>query len=177
MRQTIPPLTGVMVEVDLPPALQSPWARFVIRNRTQGILGIDVERRWADDLLALGLTSDAVVALAILRDEEWNETEPLVDAILRELSVDPTDKPRLLHIIRSQIVLAIENGADPQEQAREGMLLASEFHDLPGYDGVLDVFYGIDDEFDLLASGISFDPSFEELGAKTWTLKQLQRPE
>jgi hypothetical protein len=137
-------------------------------------LGVDVERRWADDLLALGMTSEAVVALAILRDEEWQEAATLVDAILRELSIDPTDKPNLLRFMRSQIVLAIENGADPKAQAREGMLLASEFHDLPGYDGVLNVFYWIDDEFDLVASGIKSDPSLQELGAKNWTLKQLR---
>lgn len=137
-------------------------------------MGIDVERRWADDLLAFGMTSDAVVALAILRDEEWLEAAQLVDAILRELSIDPTDKPNLLRLIRSQIMLAIEDGADPKAQAREGMLLASEFNDLPGYDGVLDVFYWIDDEFDLVASGIKSDPSLQELGAKNWTLKQLR---
>lgn len=120
------------------------------------------------------MTSDAVVALAILRDEEWLEAAQLVDAILRELSIDPTDKPNLLRLIRSQIMLAIEDGADPKAQAREGMLLASEFNDLPGYDGVLDVFYWIDDEFDLVASGIKSDPSLQELGAKNWTLKQLR---
>lgn len=120
------------------------------------------------------MISDAVVSLAILRDEEWREAPPLVDAILRELSIDPEDKPRLLHFIRHQIALAVENGADPRAHAREGMLFASEFHNLPGYDGVLDVFYGIDDEFDLEASGIEFDPSLQELGAKNWTLKQLR---
>ena len=163
-----------MAEVDLPRALRSRWARFVLRNRALGVLGTDVERRWANDLLALGMTSDAVVALAILRDEEWREAAPLVDAILRELSIDPTDKPNLLHFIRSQIVLAIEAGADPQTQARDGMRLASEFHDLPGYDGVLDVFYWIDDELALMTSGIESDPSLEELGARAWTLKRLR---
>lgn len=54
------------------------------------------------------------------------------------------------------------------------MLFASEFYDLPGYDGVLDVFYAIDDEFDLEASGIDFDPSLKKLGAKNWALKQLR---
>lgn len=147
---------------------------FILRNRAQDISGFDVERRWANDLINLGLSSDAVVALAILRDEEWQEAPPLVDTILRELSVDPADKPRLLRLIRHQIALAIENGADPRRQARDGMLFASEFHDLPGYDGVLDVFYGIDDEFDLEAAGIDFDPSLKELGAKNWTLKQLR---
>lgn len=163
-----------MVEADLTPALRSPWAIFVLRNRAQDISGFDVERRWANDLINLGLSSDAVVALAILRDEEWQEATPLVDTILRELSVDPTDKPRLLHFIRRQIALSIENGADPRAHAREGMLFASEFHDLPGYDGVLNVFYDIDNEFDLEASGIEFDPSLTELGAKNWTLKQLR---
>ena len=163
-----------MVEADLPPALRSPWARFVLRNCAQEILGIDVERRWADDLLTLGMTSDAVVALAILRDEEWQEAATLVDAILRELSIDPTDKPGLLRIIRSQIALAIENGADPKAQVRDGLLLASEFFDLPGYSGVLDVFYWIDDEFDLVESGIRIDPSLQELGPKNWALKQLR---
>lgn len=163
-----------MADAELLPALRSPWARFVLRNRVKGILGIDVERRWASDLLTLGMTSEAVIALAILRDEEWQEAAPLVDAILRELSIDPTDKPNLLRFLRSQIVLSIENGADPKAQARDGMLLASDFHDLPGYDGVLDVFYWIDDEFDLLASGIKFDPSLQELGAKNWALKQLR---
>lgn len=56
------------------------------------------------------------------------------------------------------------------------MLLASEFHDLPGCNGVLDVFYAIDDEFDLRAWGFSLDPSFEKLGAKAWILKKLQKP-
>lgn len=147
---------------------------FVLRNRAQDISGFDVERHWADDLLTLGMGSEAVVALAILRDDEWQEAGPLVDEILRELSIDPTDKPSLLRYIRSQIELAIENGADPKTQAREGMLLASEFHDLAGYDGVLDVFYWIDDEFDLMESGIRFDPSLQELRGKNWTLKQLR---
>jgi hypothetical protein len=163
-----------MVEADLPPALRSPWAIFVLRNRAQDISGFDVERSWANDLINLGLSSEAVVALAILRDEERQEAPPLVDTILRELSVDPADKPRLLRLIRHQIVLAIENGGDPRTHAREGMLLASEFHDLPGYDGVLDVFYDIDDEFDLEAAGIEFDPSFKKLGAKHWTLRRLR---
>lgn len=163
-----------MFEADLPPALRSPWAIFVLRNRAQDISGFDVERSWANDLINLGLSSDAVVALAILRDEEWQEAPPLVDKILRELSINPTDKPRLLRFIRHQIALAIENGGDPRSHAREGMLFASEFHDLPGYDGVLDIFYAIDDEFDLEASGIDFDPSLKKLGAKRWALKQLR---
>ncbi len=163
-----------MADADLPPALQSPWARFVLRNRAQGISGLDVERYWADELLTLGMDSEAVVALAILRDDEWQEAAPLVDEILRELSIDPNDKRNLLRVMRSQIVFAIENGADPKAQAKEGMLLASEFHDLPDYDGVLDVFYWIDDEFDLLESGVRFDPSLQDLGKKNWTLKQLR---
>lgn len=165
-----------MDNVDLPPALRSPWAKLVLRNRVQDILGIDIERRWASDLLTFGMTSDAVVELAILRDEEWKEAAALVDVILRESSVDPTDKPQLVRLMRSQIVAAIENGADPKSEAREAMLLASECHDLPGYDGALDVFYEIDDEFDLMEAGTTFDPSFQELGAKHWTLKQLQQP-
>ncbi len=56
------------------------------------------------------------------------------------------------------------------------MLLASAFHDLPGYDGALDVFYSIDDEFDLHASGIDFDPDLQKLGPKNWALKQLREP-
>lgn len=164
-----------MDDADIPPALRSSWARFVLRNRVQGVLGIDVERLWADDLLTLGVTSEAVIALAILRDEEWKEAAPLVDAILRELSIDPTDKPNLVRLIRSQIVLAIENGADPRAEVREGMLFASECHDLPGYDGALDVFYEIEDEFDLVAAGITFDPSLQRLGTKNWTLKQLRQ--
>jgi len=56
------------------------------------------------------------------------------------------------------------------------MLLASEFHDLPGCNGVLDVFYASDNEFDLRAWGFSLDPSFEKLGAKAWILKKLQKP-
>lgn len=165
-----------MADADLPPALRSPWAMFVLRNKAQEISGFDVERRWANDLISLGLSSDAVVALAILRDEEWQEAPPLVDTILRELLIDPTEKLRLLHLIRHQIALAIENGGDPRTHARDGMLFASEFHDLPGYDGVLDVFYAIDDEFDLEASGIDFDPSLKKLGAKNWALKQLREP-
>lgn len=163
-----------MADAELPSALRSPWARFALRNRVKGILGSDVERRWAGDLLTLGMTSEAVVALAILRDEEWQASPPLVDEILRELSIDPNDKPKLLHLIRRQIAFAIENGADPREQAREGMLLASEAHDLPGYDGVLDIFYWLDDEFDLVASGIKADPDLQTLGAKRWMLKQLR---
>jgi hypothetical protein len=52
-----------MVEADLPPALRSPWAIFVLRNRAQDISGFDVERSWANDLINLGLSSEAVVAL------------------------------------------------------------------------------------------------------------------
>ena len=163
-----------MVDTDLIPALRSSWAQFVLRNQLENIAGIDVERRWANDLLNLGMTSDAVVALAILRDDEWQEAAPLVEAILRELSIDPGNKPQLLRFLRLQIGLAIENGADPRAMAREGVLLASACHDLPGYDGVFDVFYWIDDEFDLVASGIKSDPSLRELGAKNWTLKQLR---
>lgn len=162
-----------MTEADLLPALRSPWAMFVLRNRAKDISGFDVERRWANDLIDLGLSSDAVVALAILQDEEWQEAPPLVDTILRELSINPEDKPRLLSFIRHQITLAIENGADPRRHARDGMLFASEFHDLPGYDGVLDVFYDIDDTFDLEAAGIEVDPSLKTLGARRWALKQL----
>lgn len=146
---------------------------FVLRNRAKDISGFDVERRWATDLIDLGLSSDAVVALAILRDEEWKAAPPLVDAVLRELSIDPADKPQLLRFIRHQIALVIENGADPRMHVRDGMLFASEFHDLPGYDGVLDVFYEIDDTFDLEAAGIEGDPSLKTLGAKRWALKQL----
>lgn len=163
-----------MDDADLPPALRSPWARFVLRNRVQGVLGIDVERRWADDLLTLGVTSEAVIALAILRDEEWKEAAPLVDAILREVAIDPTDKPNLVRLIRYQLVAAIENGADPRAEAREGMLLASECHDLPGYDGALDDFYWIDEQFELIAVGVWCDPSLQELGAKNWMLQQLR---
>lgn len=165
-----------MVEADLPPALRSPWALFVLRNRAQGVGGTDVERRWANDLMQLGLTSEAVVALAILRDDEGQQAPTLVNTVLRELSVDPEDKPRLLHLIRHQIALAIEGGADPRTHVRTGMLLASEFHDLPGYDGVLDVFYAIDAEFDLEAAGLKPDPDIRKLGATAWTLNQLRKP-
>ena len=106
-----------MTAFQLPAALHSLWAMFVLINHARRSYGVDVERRWAGDLLAGGMTSDAVVALAILRDEEWQETASLVEAVLRELKIDPADTPMLLRLIRSQIALAIENGADPRDQA------------------------------------------------------------
>lgn len=163
-----------MTASDLPAALRSPWALFALINHARGSHGVDVERRWAGDLLAIGMASDAVVALAILRDEEWLQTFAMVEAILRELHVDPSDTPKLLRLIRSQLALAIENGADPRDQARMGMELASEFHGHPGYDGALDVFYWLDDEFDLVSDGIKPDPSLSLLGPTQWALKQLR---
>lgn len=163
-----------MTAFQLPAALHSLWAMFVLINHARRSYGVDVERRWAGDLLAGGMTSDAVVALAILRDEEWQETASLVEAVLRELKIDPADTPMLLRLIRSQIALAIENGDDPRDQARMGMKLASEFHGHPGYDGTLDVFYWLDDEFDLVSEGIKPDPSLSLLGPTQWALKRLR---
>lgn len=155
--------------------LKSDWSVHVLKNQFTGTSGVDLERRWAGDLLTLGLGSDAIVSLAILRDEEWIESAPLVRTVLKELSINPEDPAVLLRCMREAIAFAIEGGADPRAQITFGFQLAAELAGSPGENGELHVFYFLDDELGLIAEGvIQPDPKLLQLGVRQWSLNHLR---
>lgn len=59
-------------------------------------LGAGTARKWADDVLKAGASSDALIELALLEDHEWNRVSALLPQALRDAGIEPEPRGSLL---------------------------------------------------------------------------------
>ncbi len=58
--------------------------------------GAATARRWADDMLTAGVSSDALVELALLGDHEWSRVAVLLPRALRDAGIETEARGPLL---------------------------------------------------------------------------------
>ncbi len=96
--------------------------------------GAATARRWADDMLTAGVSSDALVELALLGDHEWSRVAVLLPRALRDAGIETEPRGPLLLLFYRLLLHAWLDGR--MEVGGFALLLETCLAGEPGTEGI-----------------------------------------